>query len=90
MFEEILVKKVKEKKEKRTNIYKVVTAINTEPKDPDSTPTLRTHFVRAKTKQGAANIAKEHAVSITCTSALATQDDLLGVAALAVLVEAAG
>ena len=81
MFEEVEVKKKDPAvpMQKKLNIYKVVTVID------DTPPFTRTDYVRAKTLAGAAKIVADKYVVAT----LATQEDLLALAKVAVIGERA-
>lgn len=73
----------KSTKDKRLNVYKVVTNI---PGAEQEHPGLQqTDYVRAKTKAGAAALVAKRYIS----ASLATQDDLLVLAGVAVIGESA-
>lgn len=87
MFEqENRVGKKREVKEKKSNVYKVVTRIKiAQPDGAHTDPFERTDYVRAKTSAGAVKLIKAQVVSIECTAIVPTQDDLIALAGVAVV-----
>lgn len=73
---------------KKLHIYKVITTIEQSPNkdNPIGQPIRHTDYVRAKTLAGAAKIVADRYV----VASLATQEDLLALAKVAVIGEKAG